>query len=1274
MRKVIAATFTCLILCCFAVVTYAQNAKFDLRLVPKSYNCTTKEVIVALQVRAMNANSANAFNMGNANFRFEMPGKAFSKTKIVSHENFSSVAPASDFDYIPLTINGSRLSNDGSSGIFSINILYSGNGSGAKRVDKDWISIVCMSIPFDQISADCIDIRLKSTTDFPVSGLTEIVFNSNASGGYDELEFLEGNVQTNATICIQGLCGNVIMAKPDYYNVTFNTLYSNNALLNDIKLGKLKMKTTPITQPQYGSISYNTNGDFSYTPTNGFIGKDSAQYEVCDSLNVCAKTWIYFNVQNSAILANNDYKLLTYNISGSGNLISNDIPSTGITIKTNPIKNTQNGTATINANGTYNYTPNNGFFGTDSLQYEICNAQNICSRAWLYISVLNPKAPYAIRDYNITLAGVSVSGNALSNDFIATADAAGAVLLAKTTFLTNALNGTMTIAANGAYTYTPNAGFVGKDSARYEVCNSVNICTSEWIVITVNAANAGVLAVRDLQNTTMNIAINGNVLTNDIPSAGLTVKLTSLTQPMHGSINMSSSGAYTYTPASGYVGKDSIQYEACNSANICSKAWLVINTTGPNPMAVRDAYNGNINTAISGNLMTNDTPSGGLTLNINLLSNPLRGGVTISSNGLFTYTPSNGFVGKDSLQYEVTNGNGVKSSAWAVFNITGPAPLAVRDTFTGAMNAPISGNILTNDTPTGGVQVIISPFPTPLHGGLTLSSNGVFTYTPVNGYVGKDSIQYEITDANGMKSKAWAVFTVTGSPVLAVRDTYSGNINSPILGNVLSNDTPTGGITVIINPFPTPKNGSLTMSTNGGFSYTPTSGFVGKDSIQYEITDVNGMKSKAYAVFTVNGPNPVAVNDLVTTPKGNPTTKNVLTNDTPTGGVTINTTPKTQPTNGTATISPTGNIVYTPNPNFVGKDSVQYEISDPNGLKSTAWMVITVTQPTPTNSAPTPQNDNFTGNQITGNVKTNDRDPDGNPLTVNPIPVVAPQNGTLTLNPEGTFTYKPNAGFVGTDLFQYEVCDNANPKLCSKAIVTLTITAPVNTETDLSLTKTASSKKVAIGDIVTYTISVKNESLNPATGVTVKDLMPTGVLYQTNATASGTFSNATGIWNIGTIPAGQTVTLSISVKVLGQGTFFNRAEVYTMDGTDPDSKVGNSLLTAAQNGGKSPLLEDDYATTCFYVPVEMCDGSGDEFDINVPAGYSQIQWYKNGAMIQGATSTTLTVSSPGQYTFTTFEGTCPAGGCCPAEFVTVSCCKPAVCAPYSVIKTKSGKK
>jgi uncharacterized repeat protein (TIGR01451 family) len=505
--------------------------------------------------------------------------------------------------------------------------------------------------------------------------------------------------------------------------------------------------------------------------------------------------------------------------------------------------------------------------------------------------------------------------------------------------------------------------------------------------------------------------------------------------------------------------------------------------------AVRDVFTTNINTAVTGNALSNDSPTTGLTVKTSTLGTPLHGSISMSSTGAFTYTPSTGYVGKDSVEYEACNSNSVCDKAYIVINITGPAPVAVRDPYSLNVNTSVSGNILTNDTPTGGLTVKIVPFPTPLHGSLTLSTNGTFTYTPQTGYVGKDSVQYQACNGNNICATAYAVFTNTGPTPLAVRDTYSTTVNTAVSGNVLTNDI--GVTSVKIVPFPTPLHGSLTLSTTGAFTYTPATGYIGKDSIQYEACNASSQCSKAWSVFTITG-------------------------------------------------TPTSEI-----------------------------------------------------------------------------------------------------------------------------------------QVDLSLTKTVNQKKSKIGDIITYTITLKNEGTNPATVVSVKDLMPAGVLYQTNATAFGTYNNATGIWTIGNVAVGQTVTLLISVKAQYQGTFFNRAEIFTCNEKDVDSEPGNTFtppnpLFAVVTG--NPLLEDDNATTCFYVPVEICDGSGDQYDISVPTGYTQIQWYKDDVAIVGAKNATYRVTAPGKYTFTTLEGTCPAGGCCPAEFISIDCCKPNVCVPYSVVKTKSAKK
>ena len=74
---------------------------------------------------------------------------------------------------------------------------------------------------------------------------------------------------------------------------------------------------------------------------------------------------------------------------------------------------------------------------------------------------------------------------------------------------------------------------------------------------------------------------------------------------------------------------------------------------------------------------------------------------------------------------------------------------------------------------------------------------------------------------------------------------------------------------------------------------------------------------------------------------------------------------------------------------------------------------------------------------VSGSVLTNDRDPEGGPLTVTTTPVTPPTKGTVVMNANGTFTYTPNPGATGQDVFCYEISDNAGLK--STACVTINI-------------------------------------------------------------------------------------------------------------------------------------------------------------------------------------------------------------------------------------------
>ena len=209
-------------------------------------------------------------------------------------------------------------------------------------------------------------------------------------------------------------------------------------------------------------------------------------------------------------------------------------------------------------------------------------------------------------------------------------------------------------------------------------------------------------------------------------------------------------------------------------------------------------------------------------------------------------------------------------------------------------------------------------------------------------------------------------------------------------------------------------------------------------------------------------------------------------------------------------------------------------------------------------------------------------------------------------------------------------------------------------QVDLSLSKKIDKSKPAIGETITYSIIVKNTGLLPATGVVVKDSLPIGgVTYLGNVLVRGglSYTAATGLWNVGTVAAGDSAILDITARVEAQGVFFNVAEVQSMNEDDMDSWPGDGALD-----------QDDIATTCFSVPLDWYPG--DEFTVSVPSGYQGIKWFYNGLAINDSTvvggltvavvnaDSTLTIKGPGSYTFISTVGvSCPASGCCAIEIV-----------------------
>ena len=210
-------------------------------------------------------------------------------------------------------------------------------------------------------------------------------------------------------------------------------------------------------------------------------------------------------------------------------------------------------------------------------------------------------------------------------------------------------------------------------------------------------------------------------------------------------------------------------------------------------------------------------------------------------------------------------------------------------------------------------------------------------------------------------------------------------------------------------------------------SYTVT-GLTNGAEYDVRIRAVNafgkGAASDAVTVTPINTA-PSAVDDTAITAEDTVVDINVAANDTDTDGDTLSVTSVATPSNGTAMIAEgsTTTVTYTPNANFNGSDSFDYTLSDGTGTDIGA-VTVTVTA---VSDAPVAVDDTAVTAEDTAvdiNVTANDTDPDSG-ATLSVTSVTTPSNGTavITSGSTTTVTYTPNAGYNGTDSFDYTLSD-----------------------------------------------------------------------------------------------------------------------------------------------------------------------------------------------------------------------------------------------------------
>ena len=839
---------------------------------------------------------------------------------------------------------------------------------------------------------------------------------------------------------------------------------------------------TPGTNGGTATIIGSGRTGLTYTPAANFVGTDTFTYTISDGAGGTdtATVTVTVTAVNDAPVALDDAYTTdedTPLVIAAPGPLGNDTDPDGDALTPALLSTTTNGTLAPNLDGSFTYTPNADFAGTDSFTYSVTDPAGLTDTATVTITVTAVNdAPTAVDDAYATDEDTPLvvpAPGPLGND----TDPDGDVLTAA--LVTGPTNGTLTgTSTAGAFTYTPNPDFAGTDTFTYTVTDGELTSNVATVTITVTSTdNDAPTAVNDAYATTEDtplvIAAPG-VLGNDTdPDPGTTLTPALVTDPANGTLTGNLDGSFTYTPNANFAGIDTFTYTVSDGAltsNVATVTIIVTSTDNDAPTAGDDTISvveDSVANVVP--VLANDTdPDPGTILTITAVTPGTNGGTaTIIGSGRtgLTYTPAANFVGTDTFTYTISDGAGGTDTATVTVTVTAvnDAPVALDDAYTTDEDTPLviaAPGPLGNDTDPDGDALTPALLSTTTNGTLAPNLDGSFTYTPNADFAGTDSFTYSVTDPAGLTDTATVTITVTAvnDAPTAVDDAYATDEDTPLVvpaPGPLGNDTDPDGDVLTAALVTGPTNGTLTgTSTAGAFTYTPNPDFAGTDTFTYTVTDGELTSNVATVTITVTSTDndaPTAVNDAYATTEDTPlviAAPGVLGNDTdPDPGTTLTPALVTDPANGTLTGNLDGSFTYTPNANFAGIDTFTYTVSDGALTSNVATVTIIVTSTD--NDAPTAGDDTISvvedsvANVVP--VLANDTDPD--PGTILTITAVTPgtNGGTATIIGSGRtgLTYTPAANFVGTDTFTYTISDGAGGT--DTATVTVTVTeSPTN--------------------------------------------------------------------------------------------------------------------------------------------------------------------------------------------------------------------------------------
>ncbi len=518
-----------------------------------------------------------------------------------------------------------------------------------------------------------------------------------------------------------------------------------------------------ISNPLHGILS-GSGANWIYTPTVDYNGADSFTFKANDGTTDSNIATVLISVLpvNDAPIADNQLVTTLEDEAKDILLTASDTDGNvlGYLVLTQPTHGTLTGTGS-----NLTYTPLQNYFGGDSFTFSASDGftdSNIATVSLLVTPVNDPPIITPIPD-------LFVKEDSLLQVCLNVVDPEGDEVVFN---LPSNISGGGTMAKDVApydfcFIFTPSPNFNGTSVWEMKVSDINGLSGTTPLNIIVMPVNDPPILIDLIATTKENTSLTGSVHSlGDIDPDGTVLNVNTVPQsgPSNGVIVINVDGSYTYTPSLNFFGRDKVNIQICDNGiplpSACATKVLTIDVT-------------RINTLPPSSISTStaeDTPTSfcfnyvdpqGDKITLGSIVN-ISGGGTLKATktvGLcFDFSPALNFNGAAIWEIEICDDGSPSlcTKLTATINVTpvNDPPVALRDSVAVLRRVLQDGNVLANDydIEKDALSVTTIPVTDVLHGELTLTSDGRFTYISDKTFRGLDFLVYEVCD-NGSPSK-----------------------------------------------------------------------------------------------------------------------------------------------------------------------------------------------------------------------------------------------------------------------------------------------------------------------------------------------------------------------------------------------------------------------------------------------------------------------------------------------------------------------------------------